>query len=394
MRVGVRSATGFVLVALGARWFGLVCLALLGVGSLLPRVANAQDWPAATIQYCASGFCNSTPAPSMASACQNYNGATFTSAVVDYVAPTMPGATSWSFGCTTEATGTAPQTGTITYTCTTGWTASPSTGTCINNTCADTGGRNVAFDVIVPGASTCGTAPAYVCLSNSCRGAVLSASCMAFAASGSAPASAFWSGMAQTVTSEPCQTTDKTVTANLIGTDAKERTSGGGPGVATGSNLDSTTINTARTATNTAKIVELLQGGSGTGGGGGGSCGGSGQPACAIAEGDTSSQAAAMDTLMSGSQAGMESTMSGVASGLTSPPSFLPGGVSWLPNFTSILPTAACSWSQSISMPGMSAFNLDISVCAWGDYARDILGFVLYLSSIVFIFFTLFRGGQ
>lgn len=194
---------------------------------------------------------------------------------------------------------------------------------------------------------------------------------------------------------------------------SKTGVSGGGQGVTGGTNADSE--NLARIASNTDRIARGMTsaanggdpaGGSSDGSGVGGSCGGDGQracsvagqcggpgqPACKIDEGGTSSTGlqATVDAAKQGVGDGLTSMLSGLDGSAT--PGFTPEGGHWMPRFTSLLPAASCSFPMNWSLPFSMTFTTTFSACGWGDYARDVLGLVMYGLTMLFIFWTIFRG--
>lgn len=266
----------------------------------------------------------------------------------------------------------------------------PSQGyVCIPSACSSAMGQQVYFKKTYPGSQTCGGGE--VCLSG-CRGVVVSADCFAIGTSGGSTFTAFYEGYAQ-VTNTPCNEGDSP--ANFTGLALPgdvSPVSPGGRGISVDNeSTDASSINLAKIATNTANMAAALA--AGGGGTGGGSCGGDGQPPCAIEAGDTEAAQASSQAAILASRDSMQGAVDGVAGSLASPPSFLPGTGAWIPSFTSVLPSAACSISRTLALPVLGNVLVDFSICQVGPYGRDILGFVLYLTTLGFVFWTLFRRG-
>ncbi len=228
-----------------------------------------------------------------------------------------------------------------------------------------------------------------------------------------------------------------TITATVCGVDAHHSTSlavkgtrasgqgaavAGGKGTApnnTSGAITTSDINLGKIATNTSDILDKLNSGISTSGGGSsgpvaldatatgkldaikssadavhsGQCGGTGQPACKLNEGDTGTTAGAMLDSLDSARGEAGTALDSVGTTLTSAvPSFVAPGGHWMPSFTSILPAASCSMPLTISLPGYSPMSWTLSVCGWGGYARDILGMICYVLATLFVWLTLFKG--
>lgn len=154
-------------------------------------------------------------------------------------------------------------------------------------------------------------------------------------------------------------------------------TAGGGAGTTGSTTADG--INLARIATNTARMAEGLNRPirvtvEGEGGTGGSSCGGPGQPACSINEGNTSSTAASTATGMTGEKDAMGALVQGRADALKvdSAPAFAPGTGFWNIGLTSFLPAATCELSLgTLTLGVMTTGTLNLSVCSWAPYVQS-----------------------
>lgn len=179
----------------------------------------------------------------------------------------------------------------------------------------------------------------------------------------------------------------------------------GGPGQNDGSNP-----NTARIATNTDKIVKLLQAGATTGGGGGGGggtapnatessgCGRPGQPPCAIeaTEYDSASDHLAATTTQTGSVGSMSATMDATKDALkmSNAPTFTDsgGGGRWLLNLVPFFESSAspeCKLTANVTFIG-STVEAGYDFCGIASWVSQILYWVVGVFTVVAIWNTVY----
>jgi len=390
MRIGLRSFLEGVDRAQWAGWARVVGVALLGVGFFLPQVVVAQSWPASAPQAwrvygCPWGVSPSTDNASVAEAmaCLSLAAAPLTCSEVPR---TSCGAGPHETCMQCEGDSSSRK---VTYqgVCSSGWTLNTADLTCVNDTCTTEGGSQRVFDVGISDAGTCsGAAPTTVCFSNGCRGVVVqgsgtNVSCLGMPAA--SPPKSWWSGIAQTVTSEPCAGSDPVVTARNAASSAAAP-SGGGVGITLGTGTNTATeINLARIATNTARMADAAT----SGGSSGGSCGGAGQPSCAIDEGDTATSGAAFQALQDGDKSAMGTVIDAQIAGTTlgNMPTFDQGGSKWTLSFLPFLTASGpleCEihWNQTLA--GV-ALTPGYNFCGFTDYVKAILYWIFAVGTVV-----------
>jgi len=372
VHISLRSLFAIFVRAQDAGW-GLARFALCGLGCFLLSFSVLAEWSQGSPRWLFSTVSHTSLSAAVTYGCQSF-GRTVDSSQDD-------GNYAWSGMCS----GDMPITGTRSWVCPDGFHDS---GTyCVNDGCAAMGGMQMAYDVRITGASSCGSPPAYACFEGQCRGSVITASCTAFAAQGVAPAVAFWSGVMQMVTSGPCETGDVVATQAIL----NPGTSGGGAGVTSGeASSDSNATNLARIATNTARLVAL---GGGTGGGGG-TCGGYGQDPCAIAEGDTSAARASADSAVGAAQSSTSSAWASRQSQMSmgALPSFDGSASKWTLSFTPFFEASGaldCKYEKDIEVVGQT-MKAGFNMCPYTDDAKQILYWIFAVSTAVAIWFTIY----
>jgi len=393
MRVGMRGFVEGIVCGAWSGWARVACLALCGFWFFVQvSPVRAQDpvWPKApNLNWSWSGH--------------TYGEADQAAFIADvHAAHGDPGASWQVLAGTSCATGKAGdwclnKVGYgVTYlavwqgSCASGWVLLWPEMRCASQSCLDDGGKLVPFEVEVhDGTGACaGPGPTHVCLQTACRGVVraggsgVQVSCFGMPAA--SPPRSYYSGFAQSVTSEPCGASDALASTPSASSTTPLSSSAGGVGVlAGGASVDSS--NLARIASNTARIAGLL-GESATGGGSStAACGGPSQPPCNVnlGEVDGDGVGAASDKLAALNSA--SSLVNAIGNqqkdAMAAAPDFAPSEGRWLLSFapfTSASGPLKCEVDGSVSLVGQVT-HFGFNFCPFVDIVRQVLAWTIGL---------------